>query len=309
MANIDAVLLIALGGPERIDDVRPFIAELLRGRPVPPARMDAVVHHYELIGGRSPLNDLTFQQAAALRALLEREGPALPVYVGMRAWRPALADTLERMTGDGVRRALAFILSAQRSEASWGRYEAAVTAACGRIGANAPQIEYPETWHAHPLFVEAHADRLQAALSAIPEERRAKAAVVFTAHSIPTAMAAESPYVAQFREGAERIARRTGAPPHVLAYQSRSGNPRDPWLEPDVLDALRTLAGSGVRDVVLAPIGFVCDHVEVLYDLDIEARELAVSLGMNVVRAGTLNDHPAFIRMIAEVVRRHAGNC
>lgn len=306
MASIEAVLLIALGGPECIEDVRPFIAELLRGRPVPPERVEAVVHHYERIGGRSPLNELTFQQADALRRLLAREGPALPVYVGMRAWRPPLADAMAAMARDGVRRALGFILSPQRSEASWGRYEVAVERIREQMGTSAPQVEYPASWHADPLFVEAHADRLRAALAAIPAERRDDARVVFTAHSIPAAMAADSAYVSEFREGAELIARRAGAPPHVLAYQSRSGNPRDPWLEPDVLDALRALAGRGVRDVILAPIGFVCDHVEVLYDLDVEARELAAALGMNAVRAATLNDHPAFIRLIAEVVRRHA---
>ena len=303
----DAVLLIAFGGPESMDDVRPFLANVVRGRPIPPERLEEVVHHYERIGGRSPLNERTFEQAAALRAQLGERGPRLPVYVGMRNWRPYLRDTLAEMQRDGVRRALGVILAAQQSEASWGRYQRDVAGARAELDGAAPEVEFAPGWHAHPLFAEAVADRVRTAVHTLPEERQATAALIFTAHSIPSAMAAEAPYEAQLRAGAAAVSARLGGRAHTLAYQSRSGNPREPWLEPDIADAMRAAAARGVRDVVVAPLGFICDHVEVLYDLDVEARAVAESLGIGFVRAPTVNDHPSFIRMLAEVVAGHAG--
>lgn len=302
----DAVLLIAFGGPTTMSEVRPFLDNVLRGRPVPPERVELVVHHYELIGGRSPLNELTFRQARGLEAELRAHGPALPVYVGMRNWTPYLHETLQRMAADGVRRAIGVILAAQQNDAGWGRYQRDVAAARTQVGASAPQVDYADEWHAHPLFIAAMADNLGAVLARIPVDRRAAAQVVFTAHSIPTAMAAASPYVAQIAAGAQLIAEQVGHAHWSLPYQSRSGSPREPWLEPDICDVVRQLARDGVRDVVVVPIGFVCDHVEVLYDLDIEARQAADGVGVNFVRAATVNDHPTFIRMLADVVRRRA---
>src|SRR5262245_26266944 len=189
MAGVcDAVLLIAFGGPESPDDVRPFLANVVRGRPIPPERLEEVAHHYERIGGRSPLNERTFAQAAALRAQLAEHGPHLPVYVGMRNWHPYLRDTLAAMHRDGVRRALAIILAAQQSEASWGRYQRDVASARAELDGVAPEIEFAPGWHAHPLFIDAVADRARAAIATLPAERRADAALIFTAHSIPTAM-------------------------------------------------------------------------------------------------------------------------
>jgi len=302
----DAVLLIAFGGPTAMDEVRPFLANVLRGRPVPPERVELVVHHYELIGGRSPLNELTFRQARGLHAELRVHGPALPVYVGMRNWTPYLHETLERMTADGVRRAIGVILSAQQNDAGWGRYMRDVADARAQVGAAAPEIDYVDEWHAHPLFIEAMSTNVTAALARIPAERRAAARVVFTAHSIPMTMASASPYVAQVTEGAQLIAALVGHTNWSIAYQSRSGSPREPWLEPEICEVVRALARDGGRDVVVAPIGFVCDHVEVLYDLDIEAQQVADEAGINFVRASTVNDHPAFIRMLADVVRRQS---
>ena len=267
-----------------------------------------MVHHYELIGGKSPFNELTFRQARALETQLRSMGTALPVYVGMRVWTPYLAETLQRMAADGVRRAAGIIMAAQQTDASWGRYEREVAAARERIGAAAPTIDYVDEWHAHPLFIEAVTDLVRAALGQIPVERRSTAALVFTAHSVPTAMAAASPYVHQITEAAELVAQGLAHARWSLAYQSRSGSPREPWLEPDVAAVIRQLAEVGTRDVIVAPIGFVCDHVEVLYDLDIEARQIAQEVGINFVRAATVNDHPTFIRMLADVVRQRIGN-
>jgi len=302
--NYDAVLLIAYGGPNAMPEVRPFLANALRGHPVPPERIEIVVQHYEQIGGRSPLTQLTFRQARALEAELRAGGSMLPVYVGMRNWSPYIHETLTRMAADGVRRAVGVVMSVQQTEASWGRYLHAVAAARAEVGAAAPQIDYVDEWHAHPLFIEAMADTVRAALAAIPAERRSAAALVFTAHSVPTAMAAASPYVAQISDASRLVAEQIGHSNRSIAYQSRSGNPREPWLEPDVCAVLRQLGREHVHDVVMAPIGFVCDHVEVLYDLDIAARQVAEEAGMNFVRAATVSDHPAFIRMLADVVRR-----
>jgi len=299
----DAVLLIAFGGPSKMEEVRPFLANVLRGRSVPPERVELVVHHYELIGGRSPLNELTFRQARGLEAELRIHGPAMPVYVGMRNWTPYLNDTLARMTADGVRRAVGVILSAQQNDAGWGRYLRDVAEATARLGGRAPQIDFADEWHAHPLFIKAVSEQVAQALDKLPHERRAATRIIFTAHSIPAAMAETSPYVSQVTAGAQLVAAALAHPNWSVAYQSRSGNPREPWLGPDICEALRQLASEGAGDVVVVPLGFVCDHVEVLYDLDIEARQVATDVGLNFVRASTVNDHPLFARMLADVVR------
>lgn len=300
----DAVLLIAFGAPTAMNEVRPFLENVSRGRVIPTERLESVVHHYELIGGRSPLNELTFRQARGLEATLRTDGPALPVYVGMRNWTPYLTETLRRMQADGVRRAIGVIMAAQQNDAGWGRYQRDVAEAQAQVGAGAPQVDYADAWHAHPLFIAAMSDNVRAAFAGIAEERRAATALVFTAHSIPTAMAAASPYVAQITESAQLIAQQIGQTRWSIAYQSRSGNPREPWLEPDVCDVVRQLGRDRARDIVVVPIGFVCDHVEVLYDLDLEARQAADEGGVHFVRAATVNDHPLFIRMLADVVRR-----
>jgi ferrochelatase len=299
---LDAVLLVAFGGPENPEDVRPFLANVLAGRAVPPARIEAVVAHYAAIGGRSPLNALTFQQAEALQERLRAEGPPLPVYVGMRCWAPFVADTLARMAGDGVRHALALVLAPHRAEASWERYHAAVADGCAALGPHAPAITWTGAWHAHPGFIDAMAARTRAALARLGSDD--PVALVFTAHSIPVDGAAG--YVAALATSARLVAEVVGVRAWTLAYQSRSGAPSERWLEPDVNDVLRTLAARGGRAVALVPIGFVCDHVEVLYDLDVEARATAAAAGIRLERAATANDHPAFVHMLADVVRAGA---
>ncbi len=306
----DAVLLIAFGGPEKAEDVGAFLANVTRGRPIPADRLAEVARHYQRIGGRSPLNALTFRQADALRARLRADGLALPVYVGMRNWTPYLHETLATMASDGVRAALGLILSAHQTEASWDRYQQNVAEARARVGPAAPAVGYAPPWFDRPGFVQAVADRVRAALAALPRDARATAPLVFTAHSVPVAMAQGSPYAAQLAASARLVAAAVGrgrAGGWSIAYQSRSGRPDEPWLEPDIGDEIRRLGAAGARHVVVVPIGFVCDHVEVLYDLDVEAGEVAARAGVRLSRVGTVGDHPAFIAMLAELVRAEVG--
>ena len=297
---VDSVLLIAFGGPTAPSEIRPFLDKVTRGRSIPRERLDEVVHHYEAMpGGRSPLNALTEAQAAGLRARL---GGCPPVYVGMRNWHPYLDETLTAMARDGRGCALGVILSAFRCEASWDRYMADIAAARARV-ASSPTIVYARPWFEHRRFIAAVADRVRSAFEDVPDGERDRTPLVFTAHSIPRAMAEASPYVTDFGVAAAAVAGRLGHARWLLAYQSRSGAPRDPWLEPDVNATIRDLAKAGERRVVLAPIGFVVDHVEVLYDLDIEARDVAAQHGVVYHRAAAVNDHPEFIEMLADLVR------
>jgi protoporphyrin/coproporphyrin ferrochelatase len=304
MTGCDSVLLIAFGGPEKPEDIRPFLEIVTAGRQIPPERIEEVAHHYEAIGGRSPLNELTRRQAEGLRRLLVREGITTPVYVGMRNWHPFLLETLAEMRDRGHRRALGIILSSFQTEASWERYVADVAAAREKLGAGAPEVVYAPAWAEHPLFIDAMVARAADALDEVPSRKREDALLIFTAHSVPVAMASGSPYARQLEAAALVIARRLDHPRWRIAYQSRSGSPREPWLEPDVCDVLRGAKGQGIEDAVIVPIGFVCDHVEVLYDLDVEARAVGAESGVRLHRAETANDHPAFIAMLADLVRR-----
>jgi ferrochelatase len=306
MSGVDSVLLVAFGGPTAPHEIRPFLEVVTRGRGIPAERLEEVAHHYEAMpGGRSPLAELTFAQARALQESLARSGPALPVFVGMRNWHPFLHETLAEMTGKGATRALAIILSPLRTEASWDRYMQDVAEARARV-AGAPEVGFAPAWFERPRFVAAVADRVRAALDEVPADARASTPLVFTAHSVPVSMAAVSPYVSDLTAAVRAVARRLGHAQWSIAYQSRSGSPRQPWLEPDVNDVLRRLAGEGKRHAVVVPIGFVCDHVEVLYDLDVEARRVASDLGLELHRAAAVNDHPEFVAMLAELVRVHA---
>ena len=296
---IDSVLLIAFGGPTSRAEIRPFLDNVARGRRIPAERLEAVARHYEAMpGGCSPLNMLTEAQAAGLRARL---GAGVPIYVGMRNWQPYLHESLGAMARDGRRRALGVILSPFRCEASWERYMADVAAAAARV-ASPPEVVYAPPWFDHPRFVAAVAERVAAALAEIPADAREQTPLVFTAHSIPRAMAEASPYVSDFTAAATAVMQRLGHTRWMLAYQSRSGAPRDPWLEPDVGETIRDLAKAGERRVLVVPIGFVVDHVEVLHDLDTEARTIATQHGVTYHRAAAVNDHAAFVEMLADLV-------
>lgn len=299
-----AVLLIAFGGPARREEIRPFLARVTQGISIPPERLEEVAHHYEAVGGRSPLGEITGRQAHALEKHLRRRDIPLPVYVGMRNSTPFFSESLKRIADEGARKVLGFILSSHKTEASWERYQKNIADARAELGNAAPQVDYCEGWHDHPLFIECWAELIATAFASLAPGRKDSTALIFTAHSLPAAMAARSPYVDEVQTTARLIAQSLGHEPWSLAYQSRSGRPSDPWLEPDIAKTIRELAGRGVKEVVAAPIGFVCDHVEVLYDLDIEAKRLAADLGMNFVRASCPNDHPTFIRMIAEVIEK-----
>jgi ferrochelatase len=301
-ARYDALLVVSFGGPEGRDDVLPFLENVLRGRDVPDERRREVAAHYEHFGGVSPLNAQCRSLVAALREEFDRHGPRLAVYWGNRHWHPMLADTLRRMADDGVVRALAFVTSAYASHSGCRRYLEDIARARAEVGARAPDVDKLRLFYNHPGFVEALVERVAAALEKVPEARRETARLVFTAHSIPRSLAATCDYEAQLRETAGLVAFPLGRLQWSLVYQSRSGPPSQPWLEPDIVDHLRALAAEGVKDVVVAPIGFTSDHMEVLYDLDLEAKSRAVELGLNMVRAATVGVHPRFVRMVRELV-------
>jgi ferrochelatase len=298
-AGYDALLVVSFGGPEGMGDVLPFLENVLRGRNVPKERLREVAAHYEHFGGVSPLN----AQCRALVAALEPVLPGgLPVYWGNRHWHPLLGDTLRRMAENGVRRALAFVTSAYGSSSGCRQYLDDIARARAEVGERAPEVDKLRLFYNHPGFVEPMAEHVKAALDRVPEPRRGAARLVFTAHSIPRALAATCEYEAQLRETAGLVAFALGRPQWSLVYQSRSGPPSQPWLDPDIVDHLRALAGSGAKDVVVAPIGFTSDHMEVLYDLDLDARSRAIELGLNMVRAATVGTHPRFVRMVRELV-------
>ena len=300
--HFDAVLVVSFGGPEGMDDVIPFLENVTRGRNIPRERLEEVAHHYKLFGGVSPINAQNRALIDALRIERDAHGIGLPIYFGNRNWHPLLPDTLRQMAADGIERALAFFTSAYSSYSGCRQYRENLYDAQQLVGPSAPEVLKARMFFNHPGWVEANADHLRAALERIPAERRPSAHVAFTAHSIPLAMARACRYEAQLQESASLVADAVGVPETALVYQSRSGPPHVPWLEPDILDHLGALKRQGVDDVVLAPIGFVSDHLEVLYDLDREAADLARELGLNLVRASTASTHPAFVAMIRELI-------
>jgi len=305
MSSFDAVLLIAFGGPQGPNDVRPFLENVLRGRAVPPSRVEEVARHYELFGGVSPITALTHKQADGLRERLGAAGERPPVYVGMRNWHPFLEDTLAEMSRVGMRRVIGFIMAPHASYSSCEQYRENVRDARLAIRARGladVEVTYVPGWHTHEGFVAANTAHVRRAINGLLPSIRDSARLIFTAHSIPTAMAERSQYVAQFHESARQVAARAHLADWTIAYQSRSGRPGDPWLEPDVTDVLRRARTEGVQAVVLCPIGFVCDHIEVLYDLDREAADVARELGLICARAQAVNDDPQFLDMMADVV-------
>jgi protoporphyrin/coproporphyrin ferrochelatase len=298
----DAVLIVSFGGPEKPEDVIPFLENVTRGRNVPRERLLEVAEHYYHFGGKSPINEQCRELIAALRGELALNGPNLPVYWGNRNWHPFLTDTLRQMRDDGVRHAAAFVTSAYSSYSSCRQYRENIAAAQAEIGEDAPAVDKLPVFYNHPGFIEACADRVRKALGPALRFEPNSFRLVISAHSIPCLMAETSNYERQLRETSRRVAEAVGFDGWDLVFQSRSGPPNQPWLGPDILDHLRELHQRGVTNVLVAPLGFVSDHLEVLYDLDVEAAELARGLGMTFVRARTAGTHPAFIKMIRELI-------
>src|SRR6266576_1478371 len=316
----DAVLFVSFGGPEGMNDVMPFLENVLNGRNVPLERMLAVAKHYELFDGVSPINEQNRKLIAALERELETNGPHLPVYFGNRNWHPLLPETIRRMRDNGVKQALAFVTAAYSSYSSCRQYLENIADEQEQVGDGDPHIEKLRAFYNHPLFIEANVENVRAALKQIPEARRFQTQILFTAHSIPESMARNCNYEAQLQAASrlvfEGVATESSPlpsgngestltsdyKPYKLVFQSRSGSPSQPWLGPDVCDQLRELHASGARDVVVSPIGFVSDHMEIVYDLDTEALALCRELGLNMVRASTAGTHPAFVKMIRELI-------
>jgi ferrochelatase len=288
----DALLLVSFGGPERHEDVIPFLENVLRGRNIPRERLLQVAEHYYHFDGKTPINDQNRALIAALERELAERGPRLPVYWGNRNWHPLLSDTVRKMEADGVKRALAFVTSAFSSYSGCRQYRENIQAA---LGTSPLQIDKLRVFYNHPGFVEAMVDRCREALKDRPEAR-----LVFTGHSIPVSFANTSRYADQLQEACRLVADQLGRPDWRLVYQSRSGSPMQPWLGPDIGEYLKEI-GAGA-DVVIAPIGFLSDHMEVVYDLDTEARQICEQRGIRMKRAATVGIHPRFVSMIRDLI-------
>jgi ferrochelatase len=300
----DAILFVSFGGPEGRDDVIPFLENVLRGRNVPRERMLEVAEHYYHFDGVSPINRQTRELIDAVTTRLRQRGVMLPVYWGNRNWRPLLPDALRQMAEDGVRRALSFVTAAHSSYSGCRQYRQNVIDAQAAVGGDAPAVDKIRVFYNHPDFIAANADRVREALNALPETARQDCQMAFTAHSIPDSMAATCDYVRQLEETCRLVAAAAGIPDDrwKLVYQSRSGRPQDPWLEPDILAHLRDLQSAGVPGVVISPVGFLSDHMEVLYDLDVEAADLCAELELPLARAGTVGTHPRFVEMVCKLI-------
>jgi ferrochelatase len=298
----DSVLVLSFGGPEKHDDVLPFLENVLRGKHVPRERMLEVAEHYYHFGGKSPINDLNRELIGALKNELATNGPDLPVYWGNRNWEPFLTGTLRQMREDGRKRALAYVTSAFSSYSGCRQYREDIARSQAEVGSDYPVVDKIRAFYNHPLFIEAVSENVAKAFDQLPT-----AELLFTAHSIPLSMADTSAYTRQLLESCRLVAERLGRSNWRLVYQSRSGAPGQPWLEPDVNETIRGLHEQGVKSLVLSPIGFISCHMEVLYDLDTESRRLCDELGIAMVRAATPGSHPKFISMIRELIAERMG--
>ena len=299
----DALLVVSFGGPNGPDDVMPFLENVLRGKNVPRERMLEVSEHYQHFGGASPINEQNLALIEAIKADLAANGIDLPVYWGNRNWHPMFADTLEKMKKDGIKKSLAFFTSMFSCYSGCRQYRENIIEAQEQVGPDAPEVHKLRMAFNHPLYIGASADRVQKALDQIPEGRRKAARVVFTAHSIPLSMAENCKYETQLTEASRLIMEAIGENPWDLVYQSRSGPPTQPWLDPDICDHIQALHDAGgIEDMVIMPVGFVSDHMEVMFDLDTEAMDLCKELSINMVRAGSVGVHPQFVSMVSQLI-------
>jgi ferrochelatase len=304
----DAVLFVSFGGPDGPDDVLPFLENVLRGRNVPRERMLEVAEHYQHFGGKSPINEQNLALIKAVRGELDQRGPRLPIYWGNRNWHPLLADTLREMADAGVKRAIAFVTSGFSCYSGCRQYRENIAAAAELLGSQSPVVDKIRVFFNHPGFVAPMAENLKRAMASLPPERRGDTTVLFTAHSIPLSMAEGSRYRLQLEESCRLVAEAAGAANWKLVFQSRSGPPSQPWLEPDVCDEIRSRHAAGCRSLVIAPIGFISDHMEVLYALDTAAADLCGALDIAMARAATVGTAPAFVGMIRDLIAERAWN-
>jgi len=304
MMSPDGVLMMSFGDPRKVEEIRPFLANATRGKPIPPQRLEEIVQHYEIIGGTSFLTEATQHQAIKLHQELKRRGIEMPVEIGMLHWHPFIGETLANMAHRGWRKIIGVIMSVHRCFASWEVYERSVGAALATLPEELRNIraDFAPPIYDHPGFIQAQADLTDQCLRQIPTGERKDVMLIFTAHSIPVAMAREAGYVEQVEQSAQSVAELLDHECWMCAYQSRSGRPTDAWLEPDICDAIRHLATEGVKNIAIVPIGFVCDHVEVLYDLDVAAREVSIAAGIRQYRVATVYDHPDYIGALADSV-------
>lgn len=310
--RFDSVLFVAFGGPtpgccQRVDpcpgsEARCFVQGIIGGRQGSEARIATVTAHYERLGGFSPFNEFTLQQARSVENLLQQQGFHVPVHLGMRHWPPYVKDVLRQMADQGLQNMLVLIMAPHQCFASWEWYQQTVAEGVAALGTRGPQVTYLDPWYTHPGYITAIVDALRQAFRELGPERAVRAALIYTAHSIPEAMAANAPYTRQFEATAAAATQLLGRPDYRLAYQSQvTGTPR-PWLQPDINDAIRQAKDEGYRDVVVSPIGFLCDNIEVLYDLDVEARQTAAGCGMTMIRTKTVCNHPAFLAMLSDLL-------
>jgi protoporphyrin/coproporphyrin ferrochelatase len=307
MSQYDAIIVVSFGGPDGPDDVIPFLENVVRGKPVPRERLLEVAEHYYHFGGKSPINGQNLALIEALKKELAGHGPDLPIYFGNRNWHPLLPDTLAEMKKDGVKRALAFFTSAFSCYSGCRQYRENIADARQLVGEDAPEIDLLRKFYNHPGFLEPLAEMTVEKIAQLSPEGRAKNKTLFTAHSIPTVMAEHSRYEEQLTESSKLIAQLADIDDWELVYQSRSGPPSHPWLEPDICDRIEELKDEGYRAVTVVPVGFVSDHLEVLFDLDTEAVEKAAQCGLEMARVPTVGVHPKFISMIAELIRERVG--
>lgn len=305
--SYDAILIVSFGGPEGPDDVMPFLENVVRGRNVPRERLLEVAEHYQHFGGVSPINQQTRDLIAALQDELKQHGPDLPIYWGNRNWAPMLDDTVKQMKADGIKHAIAFVVSGYSSYSSCRQYRENIEAAQQAAGEGAPAIDKIRVFYNHPLFIEAMAEGVSDALDQLTPEQRSDVRLIFTAHSLPSSMASSCDYEKQLKEASRLVSESVHVHDWLLVYQSRSGPPTQPWLEPDICDYLADVKKQRDENgkpsaVIIAPIGFLSDHIEVLFDLDEEAKEACDELKIPMVRAATVGVHPAFIRMVRDLI-------
>ncbi|MCB0320192.1 MAG: ferrochelatase, partial [Bdellovibrionales bacterium] len=298
----DSILFVSFGGPEGPEDVMPFLENVVRGKPVPRERLLEVAEHYREFGGVSPINEQNREIIASVQVALEKRGIMLPIYFGNRNWKPFLVDALSDMKNDGKKRALAFFTSLFSCYSGCRQYRENIQAAQELVGEGAPVVEKVRMGFNHPLFIDAVAGQAEEALSLLTAEEKARAELVFVAHSIPLAMARNCAYEIQLNEASRLVTEKLGFSRYTFGFQSRSGPPQQPWLEPDILDVLHDLSAQEKDIVVVVPIGFVSDHMEVMNDLDVEAQELAHELGMKMLRAGTPGSHPKFTELVCDLI-------